>query len=255
MWEGGGELRIWCGAPAGEGRRIGGPRWQWGRRGAWWGSGAVKGRRWLHVADSSSRAEHAVSGALHPVVLRALAHATPPPQAHFRAWHQPAAGPSPPPPHPPPPPSERYPADLKFVGMMQYDGDLLLPKTYLVPPPEIKGVSGEYLVKNGITTFACSEVGAGPLGGPGACSLRLAAARCVGPERGQRANPCAGPLQLPRRGALASTPPLPSPPPARQPAAHPRPRSLATSPSSGTATAAATSTAPRRPTWRSPRTT
>lgn len=51
----------------------------------------------------------------------------------------------------------RYPKDLKFVGMMQYDGDLLLPKTFLVPPPEIKGVSGEYLTKNGISTFACSE--------------------------------------------------------------------------------------------------
>jgi 2,3-bisphosphoglycerate-independent phosphoglycerate mutase len=41
--------------------------------------------------------------------------------------------------------------------MMQYDGDLLLPKTYLVPPPEIKGVSGEYLAKSGVSTFACSE--------------------------------------------------------------------------------------------------
>ncbi|KAI8476721.1 MAG: phosphoglycerate mutase [Monoraphidium minutum] len=51
----------------------------------------------------------------------------------------------------------RYPKDLRFVGMMQYDGDLLLPKTFLVPPPEIKGVSGEYLVKNNIATFACSE--------------------------------------------------------------------------------------------------
>jgi 2,3-bisphosphoglycerate-independent phosphoglycerate mutase len=47
--------------------------------------------------------------------------------------------------------------------MMQYDGDLLLPKTYLVAPPEIKGVSGEYLVKNGVTTFACSEVGFGAM--------------------------------------------------------------------------------------------
>jgi bisphosphoglycerate-independent phosphoglycerate mutase (AlkP superfamily) len=47
--------------------------------------------------------------------------------------------------------------DLKFVGMMQYDGDLLLPKNFLVPPPEISGTSGEYLVHNGISTFACSE--------------------------------------------------------------------------------------------------
>lgn len=47
--------------------------------------------------------------------------------------------------------------DLKFVGMMQYDGDLLLPKNFLVPPPEIHKTSGEYLVHNGISTFACSE--------------------------------------------------------------------------------------------------
>lgn len=47
--------------------------------------------------------------------------------------------------------------DLKFVGMMQYDGDLQLPKNFLVPPPEISKTSGEYLVHNGITTFACSE--------------------------------------------------------------------------------------------------
>jgi 2,3-bisphosphoglycerate-independent phosphoglycerate mutase len=52
---------------------------------------------------------------------------------------------------------ERYPKDLKFVGMMQYDGDLLLPKNFLVPPPEIHKTSGEYLVHNGISTFACSE--------------------------------------------------------------------------------------------------
>lgn len=49
------------------------------------------------------------------------------------------------------------PQDLKFVGMMQYDGDLLLPANYLVPPPEIHKTSGEFLVHNGISTFACSE--------------------------------------------------------------------------------------------------
>lgn len=47
--------------------------------------------------------------------------------------------------------------NLKFVGMMQYDGDLKLPANFLVPPPEIQHVSGQYLVKNGISTFACSE--------------------------------------------------------------------------------------------------
>lgn len=43
------------------------------------------------------------------------------------------------------------------MGMMQYDGDLLLPANFLVPPPEIHKTSGEYLVHNGISTFACSE--------------------------------------------------------------------------------------------------
>ena len=41
--------------------------------------------------------------------------------------------------------------------MMQYDGDLLLPKHYLVSPPEIKKTSGEWLARNGVSTFACSE--------------------------------------------------------------------------------------------------
>lgn len=41
--------------------------------------------------------------------------------------------------------------------MMQYDGDLKLPANFLVPPPLIEHVSGEYLCKNGLSTFACSE--------------------------------------------------------------------------------------------------
>ena len=45
----------------------------------------------------------------------------------------------------------------KFVGMMQYDGDLKLPTNFLVPPPAINHVSGQYLAANGISTFACSE--------------------------------------------------------------------------------------------------
>ncbi|KAI8104129.1 hypothetical protein M9434_002392 [Picochlorum sp. BPE23] len=46
---------------------------------------------------------------------------------------------------------------IKFAGMMQYDGDLKLPTNFLVPPPAISGVSGEFLVKNGLRTFVCSE--------------------------------------------------------------------------------------------------
>lgn len=45
----------------------------------------------------------------------------------------------------------------RFVGMMQYDGDLKLPARYLVPPPLINKVSGEYLCQSGVRTFACSE--------------------------------------------------------------------------------------------------
>jgi len=52
---------------------------------------------------------------------------------------------------------ERMPKNLKFAGMMQYDGDLKLPTHFLVPPPEIKLTSGEFLSRNGISTFACSE--------------------------------------------------------------------------------------------------
>jgi len=51
---------------------------------------------------------------------------------------------------------KRFPK-TRFVGMMQYDGDLKLPARFLVPPPAINGVSGEYLAKNDISTFACSE--------------------------------------------------------------------------------------------------
>lgn len=50
----------------------------------------------------------------------------------------------------------RFPK-IKYAGMLQYDGELKLPAHYLVSPPEIDRTSGEYLVHNGISTFACSE--------------------------------------------------------------------------------------------------
>ena len=50
----------------------------------------------------------------------------------------------------------RFPK-TRFVGLMQYDGDLKLPARFLVPPPAIKNTSGELLAKAGVTTFACSE--------------------------------------------------------------------------------------------------
>jgi len=50
----------------------------------------------------------------------------------------------------------RFPKTL-FAGMMQYDGDLKLPAKFLVPPPAIDNVSGQYLANAGVHTFACSE--------------------------------------------------------------------------------------------------
>lgn len=40
---------------------------------------------------------------------------------------------------------------------MQYDGDLLLPKHFLVPPPLIERASEQYVVGTGLRVFACSE--------------------------------------------------------------------------------------------------
>ncbi|KAK4268357.1 hypothetical protein QN277_025026 [Acacia crassicarpa] len=50
----------------------------------------------------------------------------------------------------------RFPK-IHYAGMLEYDGELKLPSHYLVSPPEIDRTSGEYLVHNGIRTFACSE--------------------------------------------------------------------------------------------------
>ena len=47
--------------------------------------------------------------------------------------------------------------DVEFVGMMEYDGDLKLPRHYLVQPPEIDRTMGEYLARNQVSQFACSE--------------------------------------------------------------------------------------------------
>jgi 2,3-bisphosphoglycerate-independent phosphoglycerate mutase len=46
---------------------------------------------------------------------------------------------------------------MLFSGIMQYDGDLKLPTNYLVPPPTISKVSGQYLAGTGKKTFAISE--------------------------------------------------------------------------------------------------
>jgi 2,3-bisphosphoglycerate-independent phosphoglycerate mutase len=47
--------------------------------------------------------------------------------------------------------------DVLYAGMMQYDGDLQLPKRFLVPPPAIEHTLGEYLARNRVAQYASSE--------------------------------------------------------------------------------------------------
>ncbi|MEM9650573.1 MAG: 2,3-bisphosphoglycerate-independent phosphoglycerate mutase, partial [Actinomycetota bacterium] len=47
--------------------------------------------------------------------------------------------------------------DVLFAGMLQYDGDLQVPKRYLVDPPAIDRTMGEYLCAEGVHSFAISE--------------------------------------------------------------------------------------------------
>jgi 2,3-bisphosphoglycerate-independent phosphoglycerate mutase len=44
-----------------------------------------------------------------------------------------------------------------YAGIMQYDGDLLIPRRFLVPPPSIARTMGEFLARNDIPQLACSE--------------------------------------------------------------------------------------------------
>ncbi len=46
---------------------------------------------------------------------------------------------------------------VRFAGMMQYDGDLQLPKRFLVAPPTIDRTMGEHAVASGLRTLAVSE--------------------------------------------------------------------------------------------------
>jgi 2,3-bisphosphoglycerate-independent phosphoglycerate mutase len=47
--------------------------------------------------------------------------------------------------------------NVQYAGMMQYDGDALIPKKYLVNPPGVDRTVGEYLVKAGVRQMAISE--------------------------------------------------------------------------------------------------
>ena len=51
---------------------------------------------------------------------------------------------------------ERKP-DIFYAGMMEYDGDLHIPKNFLVVPPDIERTVSEYLCAAGVSSFAVSE--------------------------------------------------------------------------------------------------
>ncbi len=51
---------------------------------------------------------------------------------------------------------QRVPA-VEYAGMMEYDGDLHIPRQYLVSPPSIDRTMGEYLTKSGVRLMAISE--------------------------------------------------------------------------------------------------
>ena len=50
----------------------------------------------------------------------------------------------------------RHP-NVIYAGMLQYDGDLKIPKRFLVVPPKIRDTMGEYLADAGIPQLAISE--------------------------------------------------------------------------------------------------
>lgn len=46
---------------------------------------------------------------------------------------------------------------VEYAGMMEYDGDLHIPKQFLVPPPSIERTMAEYLVASGVKQYSVSE--------------------------------------------------------------------------------------------------
>lgn len=47
--------------------------------------------------------------------------------------------------------------DVKYAGMLQYDGDLKIPEHFLVEPPHIENTLTETLIANNLSSFAISE--------------------------------------------------------------------------------------------------
>ena len=53
--------------------------------------------------------------------------------------------------------NKAYNPKVVYAGLLQYDGDLQLPKRFLVAPPEIHNTLTEVMVENGVNEFAISE--------------------------------------------------------------------------------------------------
>jgi 2,3-bisphosphoglycerate-independent phosphoglycerate mutase len=51
----------------------------------------------------------------------------------------------------------KYVPDVIYAGMMLYDGDRVIPKNFLVSPPEITEILSEYICDAGIKSFAVAE--------------------------------------------------------------------------------------------------
>lgn len=47
--------------------------------------------------------------------------------------------------------------DVYFAGLLEYDGDLHIPRHYLIEPPLIEHTLTEFFVSKGVREFACSE--------------------------------------------------------------------------------------------------
>ena len=47
--------------------------------------------------------------------------------------------------------------DVHYAGMLQYDGDLMVPTNHLVAPPSIDRTMGEFICATGLRSFAVSE--------------------------------------------------------------------------------------------------
>ena len=54
-------------------------------------------------------------------------------------------------------PNGEHAPSVYFAGMLQYDGDALVPKQYLVAPPSIDRTISHYLCAEGVRSFAVSE--------------------------------------------------------------------------------------------------